>query len=67
MQGGRSQEGMIVTLPDDMRLEPWMRTWVYRRRGHPCFVCATKIEMFRQGDFQRTTYFCPHCQPARGD
>ena len=65
MQDGRSQQGMIVTLPADMQLEPWMRTWVYRRRGHPCFVCATKIDMFRQGEFQRTTYFCPHCQPAK--
>jgi len=45
---------------------PWMRNWVYQRRGQPCFVCATKIEMFRQGDFQRTTYFCPHCQPQSG-
>ena len=63
MQEGRASQGMIVTLPPDMQLEPWMRHWVYRRRGHPCFVCATKIEMFRQGEFQRTTYFCPHCQP----
>jgi endonuclease VIII len=64
MQEGRLQSGMIVTLPPDLQLEPWMRNWVYQRRGHPCFVCATKIEMFRQGEWQRTTYFCPHCQPA---
>lgn len=64
MQAGRLKYGMIVTLPDELQLEPWMRHWVYRRRGHPCFVCATPIEMIRQGDFQRTTYFCPHCQPA---
>jgi DNA-formamidopyrimidine glycosylase len=63
MQDGRFKYGMTVTLPEDLRLEPWMRNWVYRRRGQPCFVCATPIEMFRQGEFQRTTYFCPHCQP----
>ena len=64
MQAGRFEYGMTITLPPDLQLEPWMRNWVYRRRGHPCFVCASKIEMIRQGDFQRTTYFCPHCQSA---
>jgi endonuclease VIII len=64
MQDGRFKYGMTVTLPSDLQLEPWMRNWVYRRRGQPCFVCATPIEMFRQGEFQRTTYFCPHCQPS---
>ena len=65
MQAGRRDPGWIVTLPRDLQLEPWMRHWVYQRRGQPCFVCATKIEMIRQGDFQRTTYFCPHCQPLK--
>lgn len=64
MQDGRFKYGMTVTLPEDLQLEAWMRNWVYRRRGQPCFVCATPVEMFRQGEFQRTTYFCPHCQPA---
>jgi formamidopyrimidine-DNA glycosylase len=45
----------------ELQLKPWMRNWVYRRRGQPCFVCATPIEMIRQGDFQRVTYFCAHC------
>jgi len=62
MQAGRQRFGMIETLPDDLRYEPWMRTWVYRRRGQPCFVCGSPIRMTRQGDFQRTTYFCPQCQ-----
>jgi formamidopyrimidine-DNA glycosylase len=62
MQAGRHVYGMTVTLPPDLRLEPWMRNWVYRRRGQPCFVCATPIQMIRQGEFQRATYLCPHCQ-----
>jgi formamidopyrimidine-DNA glycosylase len=62
MQAGRYVYGMTVTLPADLQLEPWMRNWVYRRRGHPCFVCAMPIQMVRQGEFQRTTYFCTHCQ-----
>ena len=62
MQAGRQRFGMIATLPEELRYEPWMRTWVYRRRGHPCFVCGSSIQMIRQGVFQRTTYFCPHCQ-----
>jgi endonuclease-8 len=66
MQAGRRQHAWIETLPDDLKLESWMRNWVYQRRGQPCFVCASKLEMIRQGEFQRTTYFCPHCQPADG-
>jgi len=62
MQAGRRRFGMIETLPEELRYEPWMRTWVYRRRGQPCFVCGSPIQMIRQGDFQRTTYFCPRCQ-----
>lgn len=64
MQAGRLKYGMTVTLPPELQVEPWMRNWVYRRRGQPCFVCATAVELIRQGDLQRTTYFCPHCQPA---
>jgi endonuclease-8 len=62
MQAGRRVYGMTITLPEELRFEPWLRNWVYRRRGQPCFVCATPIEMVRQGQFQRTTYFCPRCQ-----
>ena len=62
MQAGRRVYGMTITLPEELRFEPWFRNWVYRRRTQPCFVCATPIEMIRQGDFQRATYFCPHCQ-----
>ena len=33
---------------------------VYGRAGAPCHVCATSIQLVRQG--QRSTYFCPRCQ-----
>ena len=67
MQAGRREYGMTVTLPPELRFEAWMRNWVYRRRGQPCFVCASPIEMIRQGTFQRTTYFCSHCQPVAAE
>lgn len=62
MQSARSSYGATVTLPAELRFEARDRNWVYRRRGHPCFVCATPIEMIRQGEFRRATYFCPTCQ-----
>jgi DNA-formamidopyrimidine glycosylase len=58
--------GEIVTLPFgvDGRGE---RYWVYRRRTKPCLKCGEPIQMVRQGEYKRTTYFCPSCQkePAR--
>jgi DNA-formamidopyrimidine glycosylase len=38
------------------------RHWVYRRRGRSCFTCGTPVEMIRQGELSRATYFCPRCQ-----
>jgi len=35
---------------------------VYRRRG-PCPLCGGPISSRGQGDANRTTYWCPHCQP----
>lgn len=63
MQEGRLVHGQTTTLPPELRFEAWMRNWVYRRRGQPCFVCASPISMIRQGEFQRATYFCGVCQP----
>lgn len=40
------------------------RLWVYMRNGKPCLDCGTPIERIMQGDMHRSTYFCPHCQPA---
>jgi endonuclease-8 len=41
------------------------RNSVYERGGEPCYDCGTKIEMKRQGEQDRSTYFCPRCQPTR--
>jgi formamidopyrimidine-DNA glycosylase len=37
------------------------RYWVYDREGKPCRRCRTPIRRIVQG--QRSTYFCPRCQP----
>jgi formamidopyrimidine-DNA glycosylase len=37
---------------------------VYERGGEPCRTCGTPIRRIIQG--QRSTYFCPHCQPRSG-
>ena len=42
------------------------RQWVYGRSGERCFVCGTVIQMRRQGDLGRSTYWCAMCQPSRG-
>lgn len=36
---------------------------VYRRAGQPCPACGTPIRSQGQGDANRTTYWCPTCQP----
>ena len=36
---------------------------VYGRRGLPCHACGTPIDMARHGDLNRSTYWCPTCQP----
>jgi len=39
---------------------------VYEREGKPCYDCGTIIQMRRQGEQLRSTYYCITCQPARG-
>lgn len=46
------------------RLDPRQRLWVYGRMGQPCRRCGTPVEMRRQGDLNRSTYYCPRCQAA---
>jgi len=38
------------------------RLAVYRRTGEPCYRCGRIIQRIVIG--QRSTHFCPHCQPA---
>jgi endonuclease-8 len=37
---------------------------VHARGGRPCPRCGTPIRSFGQGDANRTTYWCPSCQPG---
>ena len=37
--------------------------WVYGRRRRPCRRCGTTIASEFLGDQERTTYWCPRCQP----
>jgi endonuclease-8 len=39
------------------------RTWVYGRIGQECRRCGTAVEMRKQGEQARSTYWCPVCQP----
>jgi endonuclease-8 len=48
------------------RLDPRERLWVYARQGKPCRRCGTRIEMRRQGELNRSTYYCPNCQKPEG-
>ncbi len=38
------------------------RFFVYLREGEPCRVCKSKVQMRRQGEDARSTYYCPRCQ-----
>ncbi|MEM1146113.1 MAG: Fpg/Nei family DNA glycosylase, partial [Pseudomonadota bacterium] len=38
------------------------RLWTYRRRGMPCLECGAPIQMKRQGEAARSTYYCAPCQ-----
>ena len=35
--------------------------YVYRRKGRPCFICGTKVEMKVMAG--RNLFWCPTCQP----
>lgn len=41
------------------------RLWAYGRDGQACFECGGVIQVRRQGDAGRTTFWCPTCQPPR--
>jgi endonuclease-8 len=39
------------------------RLWVYGRQGEECRRCGAPIQMRKQGEQARSTYWCPSCQP----
>lgn len=42
---------------------PGHDTWVYGRAGATCRRCGSRIESGTRGPLQRSTYWCPTCQP----
>jgi len=40
------------------------RLWVYGRTGRPCLRCDTPVRSARMGRDQRSTFWCPGCQPG---
>lgn len=48
--------------------DPRQPFWVYDRAGLPCRRCGTRVRRAAQGTppRQRTTYWCPACQPGPG-
>lgn len=55
--------GRIVTLRPEDRVHRGERSsYVYRRAGLPCRVCATPVVI--EGMVGRNLFYCPTCQPA---
>lgn len=65
MRGDVKKTGPIMTTTLATR-KAGTRNFVYRRWHQPCLFCGTKVERIYQGQrWQRSTYFCPHCQPLK--
>jgi endonuclease VIII len=64
MRASLASPGGQVTTGDPRR---GRSRWVHGRAGHPCRRCGTLIRKADQEsyDADRTTYWCPTCQPAR--
>lgn len=65
MLANAARSGPVVTLNRNLR-RVGERYWAYRRTGRLCFRCNSVIEMVRQGQLRRTTYFCRRCQDHGG-
>lgn len=60
------EKGMRNTfIPEFMGPQITSFGFVYRRQNRPCHLCHTPIEMVRQGEMERSSYFCPQCQPLQ--
>jgi formamidopyrimidine-DNA glycosylase len=53
-------------MPEEERLASGRWGYVYLRGKKPCLRCGTAVEMVRQGERGRMTFFCPRCQPEVG-
>jgi endonuclease-8 len=45
------------------RSNPSQRVYVYGRHGRPCRRCGAPIRLRHHGEHNRSTYWCPRCQP----
>ncbi len=61
MWDGTTRWGRTQTTPPALREQGHTR-WVYQRKGKPCLVCETPIELVRLPPYDRATYLCPRCQ-----
>ena len=61
MWEGTTRYGRTLTTPPDLRAQGHER-YVYGRKGKPCLVCGTPVELVRLPPYDRATYFCPVCQ-----
>lgn len=52
-----------VFLPPTLQKATGKLGYVYQRSGQPCLRCGNTVQMVRQGQLERMTFFCPHCQP----
>lgn len=62
---GIAREGASIdsyVKPDGAKGDMQNAVQVFRRTGAPCYVCGTPIQRIVLG--QRSTHFCPTCQPA---
>ena len=62
MRAASEPGGRMFPLPPELA-GAGHRRWVYKRLGRPCLRCGAPIEMVRQGRLERSSYFCPNCQP----
>ena len=58
--GRNTRGGPRVTRPANDQAG---RLWVYGRTGQPCLRCDAPIASRLLGERQRSTYWCPRCQP----
>jgi DNA-formamidopyrimidine glycosylase len=61
MWEGTESWGRTKTTPPELRERGHTR-WVYQRKGKPCLVCDTPVELVRLPPYDRATYLCPRCQ-----